>query len=107
MSTYIKGYVMIYLIVILSFLGLSYTISFLEIENARDYHNAIISEIEASDFSNVIINDIQNRDNGFEVNVKNISAYEEKRIYEVKTTYTASIPILGISQRDTITGYAR
>jgi len=85
------------------------------INHANDYHQTTIAELEASGFSDSVINAYKNNTtSSFKTEIINRSVMNEDtnlervgRIYEVKTTYNITIPIINYSINRTIQGFAR
>lgn len=86
------------------------------IRQAEAFHNLAIAEVEASNFDEGVIKKYaEGRVNEhYLTTFTNVSAVTDssstaasERIYLVKTTYKISIPILGYSKTNVISGYAR
>lgn len=107
METFFRSMSLFMLIIIGAFVSESYIISFMQISNARDYHNSVIAEVETSDISSVVMNNIMARANDYTVSFRNVGVYDEKRAFEVNTSYKVSLPIIGAEYQDKISGYAR
>lgn len=92
------------------------------INRANDYHETVIAEIEASNFSSSVIN-AYTANGGYGTNTNNklfkteivdrsvlnedTNLEKVGRIYEVKTSYKVTIPILNYNVTKTIQGFAR
>ena len=92
------------------------------INRSNDYHETVIAEIEASNFSSSVIN-AYTANGGYGTNTNNklfkteiidrsvlnedTNLEKVGRIYEVKTSYTITIPILNYKATKTIQGFAR
>lgn len=114
MRTSVEFYIMAALISLMAVLAACYIGSNLYITGARNFHTACINEIEASNYAPKVISALeedarQKFGNGIE-NCLNVMVYEiegNNKIAEVTLAYTYDIPLLELSKRYEITGYAR
>lgn len=104
------GIIMIALMVVFSSIYIS---AAMNTRNAQDFHSAVISEIEASNFSQEVIDSciVKAKNNGF-VKDNGSSGLEvvkmgDMDLAEVTLTYRFSIPFLNALLNHEIVGYAR
>ena len=89
--------------------------SFVIVEKANSYHQTCIAELQSSNFAPDVIRQYQGDTGDFHTTITNRSNVIDSvdnldktgRIYEVTTTYTLKIPIIGYSSTKTIHGFAR
>lgn len=113
MSSVIKTYLTIalLLVAVLTFAGII-TASY-EVQNARDYHAAVVNEIEISNHAESVISACTDEasENGYTLSTTQYYTgtgdYDGSQITKVVLKYTYSIPFLGISTEKEIIGYAR
>lgn len=107
----IETMISIILLTLMTVLGSSYIIAGLNTQRAQNYHSAIVTEIEASEFSDNVITECQNKakNDGYkELTIKKYTSVETGRTYaKVVLDYNYAIPILNIFLTHEITGYAR
>lgn len=107
----IETMISIILLTLMTVLGTSYIVAGLNTQRAQNYHSAIVSEIEASEFSDEVIEECQTKassDGYKKLSVKKFTSTETGRTYaKVDLDYNYSIPILNIFLTHEITGYAR
>lgn len=109
----IETFIGIIIITLMVVLSTSYITASLNTRHAQNYHSAMISEIEASNFSDVVIQECieKAKANGF-VKEDGSSGLEvvkmaEMDIAEVTLTYRYMIPVLNSLLEHEIVGYAR
>lgn len=110
MSTVIKSYVAIFL-VLLSLITLTGVVdATVQIQNARDYHSAVVNEIENSNHSDAVIEKCVNEAsaNGYNLIVtKYESGGDNSEITKVTLEYQYTILFLNVASDKQIIGYAR
>lgn len=110
----IETFVGIIIIALMVVLSTSYITASLNTRHAQNYHSAVISEIEASNFSQTVIDNCitKAKENGF-VKEDGTSGLEVTKVSgdvdlaEVSLTYRYTIPVLNSLLEHEITGYAR
>lgn len=113
MSTVIKTYLSIILILVAVFTFAGIISVVIDVQNARDYHAAVISEIENSNHAEVVINSCVSEasSNGYELIVSNYANSSAdatgSEISKVVLKYEYSIDFLGITSEHEVVGYAR
>ena len=109
MKTTITGYIVMILIALTTILSGGYIAMQLQIVAARNYNNAIIDRIQASNFSPNIIAEIVSTaaEDGYPTTVTDFTLYEDKRDVLVSTSYTIRFTLFGIEKEGIIEGYAR
>ena len=113
MSSIFKSYVSIILIIVavLVFVGII-TVT-LDVQKARDFHGAVVNEIENSNHSSSVIEACKEtaEKNGYELvvssYVNNSDGLQYSKITKVVLKYSYSISILDINSEKEIIGYAR
>lgn len=113
MSTVIKSYLTIILIVlaVIIFAGIiSVTV---DVQNARDYHAACVNEIESSNHASSVIDACKTdaANNGYELIVSSykndIDGINSTTLTKVVLKYDYTINFLNLSSEKEIVGYAR
>lgn len=76
---------------------------------ARDYHSAVISQIESSNGTEEVIEKCKEEADkrGYELEVRRINVYENNCEFYVELTYTYTLGYLGFVQTKTLSAYAR
>lgn len=112
MSTIIKAYTAIFLVLMAVFLSVGILSTTIDVQNARDYHAACVNEIENSNHAPSVISALVSEatSNGYTLDVDSYTNSTGNYIYTVsKVTlkYNFSIPLLNIQIDKEILGYAR
>lgn len=91
------------------FIGINYSAAALTTRQARQFHQEMIDEIEASHHNPDVIADCKNKANhaGYSLIVSDDSFYEGLQKYKVSLIYHQKVSILGISNNQTLDGYAQ
>lgn len=82
------------------------------IKQAYYYHHYMIAQIEASHFNTNVINQLISN-SPFKHDLKDCSIqsedslFLEEKIYQIKTTYSLRLPLIGYQTTQSIIGYAR
>ena len=100
----------ILVIAFMAVLGTSYITAALNTQRAQNFHSAVISEVEASDFSNEVITDLNQKakDNGYTSLAVDVNTAKTGKEYaKVTLSYKYSIPLLSVDKTNEIVGYAR
>lgn len=109
-----KGTIEIFVIIIVFALmalsGTAFITAAINTSNARDYHSAVINEIEESNFNTDVINglyaDASGKGYTLELTVTEIENH--RKVAEVILNYTYEVGLLNITgERHSIRGYAR
>lgn len=81
----------------------------LQVQQAREYHAAIIERVQSSYYSPYIIQDCitAGKKHGYQVKIDNTGVYEDIKEYYVSLDYSISIPLLQTKMNGNIEGYAR
>lgn len=113
MSSVIKSYLTIILILLLVFTSAGIISVTLDVQNARDYHAAVINEIENCNHAESVINACiaEAAENGYTLSVSNYYSDSDdspnSQITKVVLKYSYTIDFLGIATEKEIVGYAR
>lgn len=100
-------------IIVLAFMAVlatSYITASLNAQRAQNYHSAVVSEVEASDYSSDVIASCQSKavENGYDsLTIEKKSSSNGSSYAKVVLTYTNKIPVLGMETTNEIVGYAR
>ena len=101
-------------VIVLAFmaiLGTSYITASLNTQRAQNYHSAVVSEIEASNYANDVIQDCKEKaiENGYNaLTIDKKTTLSGNSYAKVTLDYSYSIPILNmIGLEHEIVGYAR
>lgn len=96
-------------IIILALFAGSFIDVNLQIQNAREYHNAVVEKIQASNYSNYVIEQSINQglDYEYDITITNTTLYEDKADYYVSLQYPIKILLFNRVTSGTIEGYAR
>lgn len=83
-----------------------------QINKANEYHQICIAELQASNFSSQVITKYTSNTDPYVTTITNRtvdngSLTGANRIYEVKTVYQVSMPIINYSTTKTLVGYAK
>ena len=100
----------ILVIAFMAVLGASYIAVALNTQRAQNFHSAVISEVENSDFSTEVINDLKekSKENGYQnLTVAVNKGKTGKEYAKVTLTYKYSVPLLSVNKTNEIVGYAR
>ncbi len=113
MGTVIKSYLSVFLILVAVFTFGGIISVTIDVQNARDYHAAVINEIENSNHAQSVIDACieEAESNGYELTVvsypdDSVAAYNSA-IVKVTLKYDYSINLLSIGAKKEIIGYAR
>ena len=113
MSTVIKSYLSVFLILVAVFTFGGIISVTADVQNARDYHAAVVNEIENSHHAQNVIDACveEAASNGYELTVvsypdSSVDAYNSG-IVKVTLKYDYMINLLGIGEEKEIIGYAR
>lgn len=81
----------------------------LQIQNAREYHSAIIQQIQSSNYNQFVIDSCQEsaRDLGYDVTIVQSATYDDIADYFVQLDYSISILLFDKALDGVIEGYAR
>lgn len=112
MGNIIKVYTAIFLVLMTVFISVGILSVMVDVQNARDYHTAVVNEIENSNHSTTVINACiqEAKENGYTLTVQsfqNSSGNYEFTVSKVVLEYDYSIVFLNIQSRKEIMGYAR
>lgn len=113
MSSVIKSYLVILLIILSVFVFTGIISANADMQNARDYHAAVVNEIENSNHANNVIEACKTEalTNDYELVVttylNNSDASSNAMITKVVLKYTYTIDFLSIASSQEIVGYAR
>ena len=112
MGTIIKVYTAIFLVLMTVFISVGILSVQVDVQNARDYHAAVVNEIENSNHNSSVINACieEAEDNGYILTVdsyKNSTGNYEFTVSKVVLKYKYSLSFLNISSDKEILGYAR
>lgn len=82
--------------------------------DARDFYNVVVNRIEDSNCNNKIIEECKEeaKSNGYELNVEDVTVYEEQPSMLVRLKYSVKLPVFSLFGEDyekwaVIEGYAR
>ena len=111
MSSVIKNYMVIILVIICIFTCVGIVNVAIDVHNARDFHGAVINEIESSNHASTVIDACEEaaEENGY---VLTVTPYAKKndthaQISKVVLKYKYSILFLEVDAEKEIIGYAR
>ena len=113
MSSIFKSYVSIILIIVAVFVFVGIISVAVDVQNARDFHGAVVNEIENSNHAGSVIEACKDTaaKNGYELvvtsYVNNSDGLQYSKITKVVLKYKYTISILDISSEKEIVGYAR
>lgn len=113
MSSVIKTYLSIILILVAVFTFAGIISVALDVQNARDYHSSVINEIEISNHSSDVIAACQEdaANNGYTLSTVNYPNNSDEssnaQITKVVLKYSYHIDFLGVASEKEIVGYAR
>ncbi len=112
MKQYIETFVDVIVILFITFISLQFIYANLQIQNAKNYHHNVITQIEASDCNQNVINQCSNEaaQKGYSLSVKNCTTnnqLDERKCYYVCLTYKVPMGIVGKTKYYTAEGYAR
>lgn len=81
----------------------------LQIQNAREYHNAVVERVQASDYNETIINQciIDGSAYGYSIEILNTSIYTYHKDYYVSLAYPIRVLLFDHVSSGVIEGYAR
>lgn len=106
----IEFFIGMLVLVLLALLSTSYLSASIQGANARDYHAALINEIETSNYNGRVIQGLYQdaAEKGYELNRVDIIEINGKKTAEVILGYTYAIGLLNIpGEQHFIRGYAR
>ena len=98
------------LIAFMCVLGTSYVTASLNTQKAQEFHNSVVSEIEASDFSSSVIESCKDKatENGYTgLEVTMLTSAAGRQYAKVTLNYNYTIPVLNSTMNYSIDGYAR
>ncbi len=109
MKMMIEGYVLIIGIMILCLLSTGYISVSMQISNARNFHSMTVDRLETSHFASSVKEDClyEAQKNGYQLNIEDLSLYEDQSFLLVELNYTVKMPFLNIVSVGNIQGYAR
>ena len=114
MKQYIEIFIDTIFLLFICYISLSFIHANLQIQNAKNYHHNVITQIEASDCNQNVINQFKTEATkryGYKgLTVKNVTTnnqLDERKCFYVCLTYDISLPFLGKTKTCTIEGYAR
>ncbi len=113
MSSVIKSYVSIILIVVATLVLVGIISVTVDVQNARDYHAAVVNEIENSNHAGTVIEACKTEatENGYTLSVETYSNNSDGKsnsiISKVVLKYDYAINFLSVSSEKEIVGYAR
>ncbi len=113
MSSVIKSYLAIVLILLIVFTSAGIISVTLDVQNARDYHAAVVNEIENCNHAASVIEACKTEasENGYTLTVTNYYSDNDNspnsQISKVVLKYSYTIDFLGIATEKEIVGYAR
>lgn len=113
MKSAVETFVSVIMITFMAVLSTCYITASLNTRRAQNYHAAVVTEVEASDFSDEVIGGcIQNaKDNGYvmEDGTSGLTIQKEGELQtaEITLKYRYTIPILNMMMEHEIKGYAR
>lgn len=113
MSTVIKSYLSIILILIAVFTFAGIISVAIDVQNARDYHATVVNEIENSNHASSVIDACKSEasENGYTLTTSTYADNSEgsfdSKITKVVLEYEYSIGFLDIASGKQIVGYAR
>lgn len=113
MSTVIKSYIPIVLIILAVFIFAGIISVTIDVQNARDFHAAYVNEIENSNHAGSVIEacKAEAEENGYELVVdsytNNSLGENNSTISKVVLKYDYTIGILNVNSAQEIVGYAR
>lgn len=109
MSTIIKSYTVIIMCLLIFFLSINVISGHLDVQNANDYHAAVIDEIENSNHAISVINKIKNEaeENGYEIDITSYYGANSSIISKVTLKYKYRFDLLNVENEHEIVGYAR
>lgn len=106
----IETMIAIVLVAFMAVLGTTYITASLNTQNAQNYHSAVVTEIEASDFADSVITSCKAKaiDNGYAaLDIKKTQSASGQSYAKVTLKYNYTIPILNLLLTHEIIGYAR
>ena len=113
MSTVIKSYIPIILIILAVLISVGIVSVAIDVQNARDYHAAVVNEIENSNHAGNVINACieEAEENGYTLIVSSYSNSSEggnrSIISKVVLEYEYTLGLLNVTSEHEIVGYAR
>lgn len=113
MSTVIKSYIPIVLIILAVFIFAGIISVTIDVQNARDFHASYVDEIENSNHASSVIEACKEEaaENGYELVVSsymnNSEGENNSMISKVILKYDYTIGILNVNSEQEIVGYAR
>lgn len=112
MGTVIKGYTVIFLVLMTVFISIGILSVMMDVQNARDYHSSVVNEIENSNHSPAVIAACKTEaaENGYTLSVEsytNTSGNYTFVVSKVVLKYDYQIAFLNIQSDKEIIGYAR
>ena len=115
MKVFIETFVDIIVLALISFVGLQFICSNLQIQNARSFHQNVIERVESSNGNTNVINacvsDATSKFGSGSLSIQDCTVYSEEEnprpSYYVKLTYKMKMPFTGIEKYCTAEGYAR
>lgn len=108
MKMIIEHFVTFLLLLVFLWIGISYVMQNVIHTSARDYHGAVIKQIENSNLNSGVIAECREKAGaaGYEL-VVDCYGEGEKKDAKVTLSYLYTVPIINIEKKYSIEGYAR
>lgn len=109
MSTVIKSYTAIIVCLLSFFIALNVVSAHLDVQNATDYHSAVVDEIENSHHASSVVDALKTEasENGYELEVENFYGANQTTLSKVTLKYKYRLNILDVENEHEVVGYAR
>lgn len=111
MSSVIKSYMVVVLVIITTFVCVGIVDVAIDVQNARDFHGAVVNEIESSNHASAVIESCKDAaiENGYTLTTSTYAKNNSSnaQITKVVLEYDYSILFLDIEAEKEIIGYAR
>lgn len=108
MKMIIEHFVTFMLLLVFMWVGISYVMQNMIHTSARDYHGAVVSQLENSDYAETVILECEKKaaKNGYKLDIQR---YETGYRADAKVvlTYHYTVPIIQVTKEYSIEGYGR
>lgn len=108
MKMIIEHFVTFMLLLVFLWVGVSYVMQNVIHTNARDYHGAIVSQLENSDYSDRVVAECEQkaREAGFGLVIQKFGT-GSRQDAKVTLTYHYTVPLVQVEKEYSIEGYGR
>lgn len=108
MRMIIEHFITFLLLLIFIWVGIAYIIQNISYSSAREFHGAVVTQLENSYFDKVVIEDCKKKAEkaGYDLRIR-VYGEDNKKDARVSLKFKYIIPLVGIEKKYEIEGYSR